>query len=116
MKLFRKRLVMLLILIGICLLIPAVWSASAKDREAAAAKAESERQLAALESQQATLSAEVAQLKTPEGMEAALRQRYGVGHEGEGVIYIETPDDATQTPTTTPRRGFFGWVQGVWPF
>jgi cell division protein FtsB len=115
LRLVRKRLVLLILLGAFLLLIPSVWSAFGKEQESRANRLEAETQLAGLKAQQAALSSDVAKLKTDRGVEDALRHRYDVAGQGEGVIYV-VDQQATATAPADAHQGFFGWLSSLWPF
>lgn len=68
-------------------------------RLAAATDAEnaSKAQLALVSAQEAQVQSDIAELDTPRGQEAALRERYGVAKPGEGVIQVVHTTQATST-------------------
>ena len=80
-----------------------------KFSEAAAARAGAEAQLFELTARDQNIKAEVAALATERGVEAALRERYGVAKPGEGQIDI-VRQPASSTPITQPP----GLWQKLW--
>ncbi len=82
-----------LVVLGVLVLVAAgsaqaAWGMYQKFLDASAANAAAQAELATLEAQHATVSATVEGLTTERGLEAAVRQRYGMGHPGEGEIDI----------------------------
>ena len=76
-------------------------------REAHRLREASEANLVRLKAQQTELQAAVASLRSPRGVEAEIRRRFGVAKPGEGVIeIIEIPSTAGETliPKTFWRR------------
>ncbi len=73
----------------------AAWGMYGKFAEAAAADEAGQKELANLQAQYDDMQKTVDNLSTPRGMEAAVRERYGVGKPGEGEI------DIIQEATTT---------------
>ena len=114
-RLLRQRLFILILLFGVLLLIPAVWSAWGKERESLANRREADAQLQQLNDQEKALEQDVAKLQTQRGIEDELRHRYDVGSSGEGVIYI-VDQQATNTAPTDTHGGLFGWLTALWPF
>lgn len=88
-----------LIALGVLFLFVAnaTWGVFATYREARANRARADEELAALEGRRWQLAAEVARLKTPEGVEAAIREKYGLVKKGEGVIIVVDESAAAAT-------------------
>lgn len=85
-----------LVVLGILILFAAnaTWGVFTTYRESRANRERAESELAALESRRDIISSEVARFETPEGIEAAIREKYGLVKEGEGVIII-VPETAS---------------------
>ena len=115
LRLVRQRLFILILIGAVFLLIPAVWSAWGKEQESRANRREAELQLAQLNGQETALQQDVAKLQTTRGIEDALRHRYDVGDNGEGVVYI-VDQKATTTQEAAANTGFVGWFESWWPF
>ena len=69
-----------------------------KEEIARHAVADTRNDLASLDARKAVLEQNIAELKTPRGEEATLRETYGVAKPGEGVIIVVPPKVATSTP------------------
>ncbi len=80
-----------------------------KFSEAAAARAGAEAQLGELQVRDEAIRAEVAALATERGVEAAMRERYGVARPGEGQI-----DIVRQPASTTAVEGGQNIWQKLW--
>ena len=80
-----------------------------KVAEAAAARAGAESQLAELQGRYASVKADVDAFSTDRGVEAALRERYGVAKPGEGQI-----DIVRQASTTEPVLQQKNVLQKLW--
>jgi len=103
----------LVLFIVVCFAAWSVWGAWEKDVESAALDQQSQAALATLSAQQATLQQNITQLQTERGKEAALRQEYSVGHQGENMIVIV---DSSSTPPPPPptfldklKKAFSWW-------
>jgi cell division protein FtsB len=88
----------------------AAWAMYGKFQEAALADAQAQTELQTLKAQDAQVSTEVSELSTPRGVEAQVRERFGVEKLGEGVIQIVNTDASSTATTTTPR----GWLSRTW--
>jgi hypothetical protein len=66
-----------------------------------------EQQYASLRARNAALSAEVAALKTPQGVEKAAREKLGYAKTGENVLVV-LPDGSTGTVTATAAASIAG--------
>lgn len=98
-RLLWRRLGLFALLLLVCFAGWSVWGAWQKDVESAALDQESQAALANLTAQQTTLQQNIGQLQTSRGREAALRQEYSVGEQGEGMIVIV---NASSTPPPPP--------------
>ena len=95
----------------------AAWGMYGKFAEAAASDEIAQKQLATLQEQQAQVAESVDSFKTPRGLEAQVRERYGVVKPGEGQIQI-VRDSTTTVPSTAPQKSLmqhiwqalFGWL------
>ena len=84
----------------------------AEGRESAALDQESQAALATLAAQQTTLKQNIDQLQTPRGKEAALRQAYSVGAQGENMIVIVGSSSTPPPPPPTfldKLKSAFSW-------
>lgn len=88
----------------------AAWDMYGKFAAAASARTDAETQLAQLQAQYAQVETQVTALNTPRGIEAAVRQRYGVAKPGEGEI------DVVHTSSTTAPADSGGdsWFSRLW--
>lgn len=110
-RIFMRRVALAGLFVLVLIAISGVWSIYRKDQESIALKEEAQAQLADLSTQQAQLTASIAELETERGKEAALRQEYSVGDPGEGMIMIvEPPAPAPAVATSTP---FQNWVHNT---
>jgi cell division protein FtsB len=82
------------------------WGMYGKLAEATDGQEKAQAQLASLQAQKAKVSAAVAELDSSRGVEAEVRQRYGVAKPGEGEIQI-VPVAATEATTTPVVHGFW---------
>ena len=68
-----------------------------------------EDHISELEKEKTKLSADIDELKTPEGQEASIREKFGLAKEGEGLIIVV--DDKNQSATTEEAA-----TGGFWSF
>ncbi len=87
----------------------AAWGMYGKFNEAAVGDADAQANLSMLKAQDAQMSAKVRDISSERGIEAQIRQSYGVALPGEGQIQIvrEAP---TSTPTEAPKPGILSRV------
>lgn len=88
----------------------AAWDMYGKFVDASNARSDAEAQLAQLEQQYAQVSSQVAALNTSRGVEAAVRERYGVAKPGEGEIDIVR---AASTTAPAANQGD-SWFSRLW--
>ncbi len=98
-RLLWRRLGLVGLFALVCFAGWSVWGAWQKDQTSAALDRQSQAALATLTAQQSTLQQNIAQLQTQRGKEAALRQDYSVGAQGENMIVIV---DASSSPPPPP--------------
>ncbi len=84
--------------------VQAAWDMYWRLSRASAGKADAQAQLRELQAQEAQVSKSVAELSSPRGQEALLREHYGVARPGEGVVQI-----VHQEATSTAENGGGGW-------
>ena len=103
-RIFLKRLA-LAALIGLVVFGSwSVWGAWKKDQESAALNQQSQAALADLTSEQQNLQQNISSLQSERGREAALRQEYAVGKNGENLVIIV--DSTTSIPAPPPPPSF----------
>jgi len=86
--------------------VRAAWSMYGKFSEASAGDAAANLNLEQLKVQEAHVSATVAQLQTQRGVEAQIRENYGLALPGEGEIDLVQSSTST-VASTTPPAGFW---------
>lgn len=113
-RIFWRRLLTLVLVVLVLFGIWAVVGVYMKERESSNLRIQAEIQLKDLQTREAALNERIQSLETARGQEAALRDAYQVGKEGEGVVTIvETPatsttkDESDKTPWW--RRIFWWW-------
>lgn len=112
-RLFWKRAGTLALLIVVLFVALSVWRVYKKERESRILRDMAERQAADLSVQQTELSAHIERLQTERGKEAALREQYAVGKQGEGLIIIVDPKQEQPVQATSTFRS---WVRKFLPF
>ncbi len=71
----------------------ATWNVYGKQSESAEKRRQAETELTALKERQKVLTAELERLKTQEGIEAEIRENYGLAKQGEGLAIIITDEN-----------------------
>lgn len=100
------------ILILICLLTAhSTWSVYKKKQESEALRHEAQERLDALTTRNNELVANIARLKTSEGVEAEIRSKFSVVKSNENMVVIVN-DDASVTVATTTSKGFWQRFKG----
>lgn len=91
-----------------------VWGAYQKESYAEMKSAESARELAELRDREGALTAKAARLETDRGKEEEIREKFLVGKEGEGVIYIAPLPDVPKEEGVRDGgfwTGFLEWFR-----
>jgi len=108
---------LLLLVVVTFVAVRAAWGMYGKFAEAAQSDELAHKQLAALQTQATQVSASVDSFGSSRGLEAEVRERYGVVKPGEGQIQIVR--DASTTPSRGPAgqnifirvwQALFGWL------
>lgn len=112
-RLLWRRIALFALFVLVCFAGWSVWGAWQKDQTSEALKEQSQAQLTGLTAQDQTLQQNIADLQSERGKEAALREEYSVGEQGENMIVIV---DASSTPPPPPpslmdklKKAFSWW-------
>lgn len=82
-----------------------------KQREAERGLSAMEGERAALELKGKSLAARIAALKTERGIEEAIREKFKVAKEGEGVVVVIDPKE--KEDTIGEANSFFTWWKSI---
>jgi len=103
----RQGLLIAFYLLVACWLASLIWGLTSKAKVAVSEARDAELRYQSLEERKSKLQANLANLETPLGQDAAIRAAFGVAREGEEVIVVVPPTPST----TTPERTWFGKVR-----
>jgi len=109
-RLFWRRLLMLVLIVLVLFGIWAVIGVYIKERESSDLRQQAEAQLKDLQTRETALNEKISSLETARGQEAALRDEYQVGKDGEGMITIVEQPASTTTPEP---QGEESWWQKI---
>ena len=112
-RLFARRLGMLLLIAAILAVGSAVWSVYGKERDSRAFRAQAEEEQRHLSEQKMQLTGNIARLETVRGKEEVLRENYELGRRGEGLIIIVDPPEPEPI---VEEKGIRQWVTKFLPF
>lgn len=112
-RLLGRRILLLVLFVGVIFGSIGVWNAYRKERESATLRDEAQRQLSDLSKRQDQLHTDIANLQTDRGKEAILRQQYALASKGEDVIVIV--DQAQAEPQAT-SSAFADWFHHTFPW
>ena len=82
--------------------VRASWGMYNKMLIASAAQEKAEAELASLTQEQTHVAAAIVELSSARGVEAQVRERFGVARPGEGAIQIARTEPTTTAATSTP--------------
>jgi cell division protein FtsB len=109
------RRILLVALVGVAIVAAlGVWNTYEKDREAAVLDSEAQAQAKDLVQRETELKADIANLQTNRGKEAALRQQYALAGQGEGVVIIV--NQSAQSAPTASTSAFVEWLHKAFPW
>ncbi len=105
-KRFRKylysKVAVVILIILVAFFSRAAWGVYLKEQASSANALRSASELKKLEDRQEVLNGEIGSLSTDEGVEEAIRAKYGVSKPGEQMIVIVDQGQASDTPTQMP--------------
>lgn len=101
-------------LIGFLLLVlfwiaSLIWGIAGKTHIAISQANDAKQRYTALESRKASLEANLAQLETVRGQEAAIRTSFGVARPGEEVIVVVPPTVSAVVPALSWWQKILSW-------
>ena len=93
-------------------------SIAQKSIEASHARKSAEAQASSLKQKNDDMAQKLAEINTPDGREAALREQFPVVKPGEHVVVITDPDSQAATdvpiaPDTTSSGGFWNFLKNI---
>lgn len=112
-RFFFSRILTIIVFVVFLFLVRAVWTAYQRASFASQARLDAVHTQQELQKRSVALEADIAELSTDRGLEAALRSRFDVGREGEQlVVLIDAPKriEAPQPKASLweRMRGWFG--------
>ena len=86
-----------------------------KERETSKKKELVLAQIETLRNREASLSSNIDKLKTPEGIEETIRDKYQVVKEGEKMVVIVDPETKNESiqPEVVTDHSFWGWLKKI---
>lgn len=106
-KLLHSRYALVILIILMLLSARAVWGIYVKYEKSRAITEKARADLAQLEERQRNLALSIEGLKTEEGKERELRDRFGVVKEGETLVVLIDNNPTTQKPLKKDDRSFW---------
>src|ERR1700733_14675992 len=107
-RLFLRRLILLILLVLVILGAFGLWHTYQKERASAALDQQAQAQLSELQTRQAQLASDVTSLESERGMEAAVREAYDMGDQGENEVIIVNAASTTPVSQAT-SSAFKAW-------
>lgn len=98
---------MLVLIVAVAIVAVGVWDVYQQQRMTAGKRAEEERKLSELKEREEVLRTEIERLDTRVGLEAELRNKYEVGHQGEGLIVIVDPKEGEQVSSVSQSESLW---------
>ena len=96
--------------------VRAAWGMYGKFTSSAAADEAARQNLATLQKQETQVGGAVGSLDSERGVEAQIRERYGVAKPGEGEIQIVTDSASSTTPAASSENMFVRIFHAVFPW
>jgi len=70
-----------------------------------------EEKIQELQKEKAELLSNINQLKTDKGMEASIREKFGLAKEGEDMVVVVDDKDSPKTDSSAKSAGFFSFLK-----
>lgn len=109
LRLMWRRLAAVVLLALVAIAVRGAWGVYEKSRESSLLKVESEAKLNELSQREQELREDIAALRSEQGIEGKLRERYDLAREGEGVVVILDQPESPPPPLPTRMERFKGW-------
>jgi len=110
-RLLFSQLTFAVLLFLVLMLGWSVWGVAQKERETREKQKEVALERDALLARSAELNKEIEQLRTRQGIEAELRERFEVGTPGEKLVVIVDPEIPPGEEVLPAPSGFWGWIK-----
>ncbi len=101
-----SRITLLVLLIVLAFLFKALWGAYGRERENTAKLERVQETFAALAARAAALEEKLARLKTPEGIEAEIREQFQVAKPGEKMVVVIPDKSRGEEDVSEPNQSF----------
>src|SRR3989344_5871001 len=109
-KIAYSKLTLFTLFVFLVLLSVSLVKIAGKSRETAQNNQTVLRELEKFQSQSAALSGEIGKLKTPDGIEEKIREKYRVVKDGEGLIVIIDDKGNALSEEPSKQGGFWGFL------
>ncbi len=109
LRVVGRRLLLVAVLILIAGAVQGVWKAYETARNSKELRSQAEVRMYELTGREATLKADIAALKSYRGVEEVLRETYGLGRQGEGVVIIVESQSAPLPSEESWSKKLFFW-------
>ena len=112
MRLLRQRIFLVILLLLVVVSVRGVWGVYKKERGSRELRHEAELKLADLKAREASLRADISELKSDRGMEEVLRKDYELAKDGEGLIVIVEPKESAPSEDSRSTK----WLHRAFPW
>lgn len=115
-SLFYSRGMVVFILFAIVFVSLGLFTLIGKSMDASKARKISEKEASVLKVKENDLTSKITSLQTPEGEEAALREKYPVVKEGEHVVVITDNSDSNDLVSNSAKPdqgGFWNFLKNL---
>ncbi len=104
-----------LVFLGIIILffVYSMFGLVGKMEETANNKKIVENKIAELEKSKEKLNSDITNLKTEEGVEGTIREKFGLAKDGESMIMVVDDKNSTQAQKKDDSGGFFSWLKNL---
>ena len=114
-RLLMRRVRLLIMIAIVVIAVPGVHHLYLKERESNAFNLKAQVELADLQNRSEKLKADVRTFSSDRGREAALREQYAMGKDGEGLIVIINSTSASPIAASS-SVALKTWINRVFPW
>jgi cell division protein FtsB len=112
-RILYSRITLLILVFFAFVFIYGLFDIVPKSREARKNKALAEKEYKALEGQKGELFGQLERIKTPEGIEENIRDKFQGAKEGEGLIVVINEETQNKSAENPPTRSFLNFLRKI---
>ncbi len=109
----QSKLFLMFLGVVILVFIYSMFGLVGKMEETSRNRKIAEDKITELEKSKEKLNSDISKLKTEQGVEENIREKFGLAKEGENMILVVDDKNSAQTGKTENSGGFFSWLKSL---